>query len=300
MAVYHTPVMLDESLKALNIRSNGIYADLTFGGGGHSSAILKVLKNGKLIVFDQDMDALANIPDDKRLLPVHGNFRYLSNYLRYLDVDFLDGIIADLGVSMHQFDSHERGFTYRSDSRLDMRMNGDSDVTAADVLNKYSHQDLSTLFREYADLQFPGRIAAAVVRYREQKSFVTSGQLVECISPFCKPSEKNKMLSRVFQAIRIEVNREFEALSEMLPQAVTHLKKEGRLVILTYHSAEDRIVKNFFKTGNVEGIAETDIMGRKSGTSLKPVFNKPLIPADDEISRNPAARSAKLRAAEKV
>jgi len=300
MAVYHTPVMLDESLHALNIKTNGIYADLTFGGGGHSSSILKSLKEGRLISFDQDLEALANIPDDKRITPVHGNFRYLSNYFRYLGVEEVDGIIADLGVSMHQFDAPERGFTYRNDAVLDMRMNNSSDITAANVLNSYSVEQLSGIFIKYADIHFARRLAVSILKYRESMPFKTTGQLSECVSPFCRPNEKNKILSRVFQAIRIEVNNEFDALAEMLPQATEYLKKGGRLVILTYHSAEDRIVKNFIKTGNVEGKEEKDIRGQKADLMLKSLNTKPLIASSGELGKNPAARSAKLRVAEKI
>lgn len=300
MAVYHTPVMLDESLKSLNIKSNGIYADLTFGGGGHSRGILSHLKTGKLISFDQDMDALQNMPDDKRIIPVHGNFRYLTNYLRYLGIEEVDGILADLGVSMHQFDSQKRGFTYRCDALLDMRMNNNAELTAAEVLNTYSAEKLSEIFWKYADIPFSKRLAESIVNYRKKQKFSTTDQLIGCTLPFCRPNEKNKILSRVFQAIRIEVNHEFDALSEMLLQAVGHLKKKGRLVVLTYHSAEDRIVKNFMKTGNIQGREDTDIRGRKTGQILKPLYTKPIVPSDEEIGLNPAARSAKLRVAEKV
>lgn len=300
MAVYHTPVMLDETLRALNVKTTGIYADLTLGGGGHSTAILKKLKTGLLVSFDQDTDALANMPESKRFIPVHGNFRFLSQYLRYLGIESLDGVLADLGVSMHQFDEPGRGFTYRSNAPLDMRMNHSAPFTAADVLNTYEEEKLTKIFRDYADIPFARRLATSIARFRSRQNFTTTGQLVDCVSPFCRATEKNKILSRVFQAIRIEVNAEFDSLKEMLPQAAACLKKNGRLVVLTYHSAEDRIVKNFFRTGNTEGSEETDIMGRKQGQMLKPVNNKPLIPSAEEMERNPASRSAKLRIAEKI
>lgn len=299
MAVYHTPVMLDEAINALNVKSNGIYADLTFGGGGHSRAIMERLKTGRLVSFDQDPDALKNIPDSKKIIPVHGNFRYLSQYFRYLKIDQVDGILADLGVSMHQFEAAERGFTYRADTKLDMRMNHNASLNAAKLLNTYDEHSLIRIFRDYADIPFARRLAVAVINFRNQKPFETTGQLVECVSPFCRATEKNKILSRVFQAIRIEVNAEMDALKEMLPQANEMLRPGGRLVVLTYHSVEDRLVKNFMKTGNTEGKEDTDLMGRKTGNGMKVLTPKPMIPTSDEVDRNPAARSAKMRAAEK-
>jgi len=300
MAVYHTPVMLNETLEALDIKSNGIYADLTLGGGGHSREIVKKLKTGKLIVFDQDTDALENIPSAKNIIPVHGNFRYLTNYFRYLGVKEVDGILADLGVSMHQFEEAGRGFTYRSETKLDMRMNMSGDKTAADVLNEYSEESLADMLWRYADLKQSRRIAKVIVQKRAEKRFSKTSQLEDCLRPFFRPDERNSFLARVFQALRIEVNAEMNALSEMLPQAAEFLKPGGRLVILTYHSIEDRMVKNFIKTGNVEGKSETDIMGRKTGSVLRAVFSKPLVANEEEIKRNPASRSAKLRVAEKI
>lgn len=297
---YHTPVLLNESIGALQVKDSGVYADLTFGGGGYARAILKQLKKGRLFVFDQDTDAFENLPEDKNIIPIHANFRHLSNFMRYYGVEKLDGIIADLGVSMHQFAEEKRGFTYRSNTALDMRMNKTAKITAADVINTYPYEKLAEMLRVYSDIPNAGAIAKAILKSRETGKINTSGQLADCLSRFYRPDTRNKFLSKVFQALRIEVNHEMEALSEMLPQAVSLLKKNGRLVILSYHSVEDRILKNFMKSGNTEGKVYKDIMGNSPDMPLRIITPRPIIAPEEELNVNPAARSAKLRIAEKV
>jgi 16S rRNA (cytosine1402-N4)-methyltransferase len=297
---YHTPVLLNESIGALQVKESGVYADLTFGGGGYARAILDKLKKGRLYAFDQDTDAFENLPDRKNIIPIHANFRHLSNFMRYYGEEKLDGIIADLGVSMHQFAEEKRGFTYRSNTALDMRMNKTAKQTAADVINTYSYEKLAELFRIYADLPNAGPVAKAIVKSRETEKINTTGQLADSLTKFYRPDTRNKFLSKVFQALRIEVNHEMEALSEMLPQAVSLLKKNGRLVILSYHSVEDRILKNFIKSGNTEGKIHKDIMGNSPDMPLRIITPRPIVAPEKEVSENPAARSAKLRIAEKI
>ena len=295
---YHIPVLLRQSIDALDIKGNGVYADLTFGGGGHSREILKHLGNdGRLLAFDQDKDTLANIPSDSRLLFARSNFRYLKNFSKYYGVLPLDGILADLGVSSHHFDESERGFSFRFDGPLDMRMNQTSDKTAKLVINTCSEAELADILYYYGELQQAKRIASAVVKSRQQKSIDTIFELVQVVERFCG-HDKKRDLAKIFQAIRIEVNDELEALKEMLLSTSKVLKSGGRLVVITYHSLEDRLVKNFMKSGNFEGRMEQDFYGNISAP-LRPI-GKAVTPDNDEIEANPRSRSAKLRIAEKI
>ncbi len=295
---YHIPVLLRQSIDALDIKGNGAYADLTFGGGGHSREILKHLGNdGRLLAFDQDKDTLANIPSDSRLLFAQSNFRYLKNFSKYYGVLPLDGILADLGVSSHHFDESERGFSFRFDGPLDMRMNQTSDKTAKLVINTCSEAELADILYYYGELQQAKRIASAVVKSRQQKSIDTIFELVQVVERFCG-HDKKRDLAKIFQAIRIEVNDELEALKEMLLSTSKVLRSGGRLVVITYHSLEDRLVKNFMKSGNFEGRMEQDFYGNISAP-LRPI-GKAVTPDNDEIEANPRSRSAKLRIAEKI
>ena len=295
---YHIPVLLRQSIDALDVKGNGAYADLTFGGGGHSREILKHLGNdGRLLAFDQDKDTLANIPSDSRLLFAQSNFRYLKNFSKYYGVLPLDGILADLGVSSHHFDESERGFSFRFDGPLDMRMNQTSDKTAKLVINTCSEAELADILYYYGELQQAKRIASAVVKSRQQKSIDTIFELVQVVERFCG-HDKKRDLAKIFQAIRIEVNDELEALKEMLLSTSKVLKSGGRLVVITYHSLEDRLVKNFMKSGNFEGRMEQDFYGNISAP-LRPI-GKAVTPDNDEIEANPRSRSAKLRIAEKI
>ena len=296
---YHVPVLLKESVTGLAIRPCGVYVDVTFGGGGHSREILKSLSNeGRLFGFDQDADSQANIPDDPRFTFVRSNFRYLKNWMRYFDIDQIDGVIADLGVSSHHFDDETRGFSFRFDSPLDMRMNKSASVTAADILNTYSEQQLADIFYLYGELRNARRIASAVVRERSHTPLTTTGQLVELASRLLPRDREKKETAKLFQALRIEVNHEMEALKDLLSSATALLAPAGRLVVITYHSLEDRMVKNIMKTGDVNGHVEQDFYGRML-TPLTPVNSKVIVPDLEEQQRNPRSRSAKLRIAEK-
>ncbi|MDR3269100.1 MAG: 16S rRNA (cytosine(1402)-N(4))-methyltransferase RsmH [Tannerella sp.] len=298
---YHVPALFDESLNGLNIQTSGIYVDLTFGGGGHSRGILDRLgSTGKLYGFDQDADAEANIPSDKRFVFVRSNFRYLSNFLRYHgESRGVDGILADLGVSSHHFDDETRGFSFRFDGTLDMRMNKRAGQTAAHVINTYPETSLATLFHTYGELKNARKLAARMAGLRTSRPFQTTEDLLVALQPFLSGKEKEKkFLAQVFQALRIEVNDEMQALREMLKQALHVLKPGGRLVVITYHSLEDRLVKHFLRTGNVEGQDEQDFFGNRL-TPFLLVNNKVITPAAEEIAQNPRARSAKLRIAEK-
>lgn len=297
---YHVPVLLKESVEALNIRRDGIYVDLTFGGGGHSREILKHLgKEGKLLAFDQDADAEANIPEDERFTFVRSNFRFLRNWLRYYEIEHVDGILADLGVSSHHFDDETRGFSFRFDAPLDMRMNQAGGINAADVLNTYKEEQLCQIFRLYGELKNGRRLAAAITKARVSEHIETAGQLIETVRPVIGREREKKELAKVFQALRIEVNGEMVALQEMLKSTIDALCTGGRLVVLTYHSLEDRMVKNFMKSGNAEGAVEQDFFGNRI-VPLKPVNNKVIVPDTEEQERNPRSRSAKLRIAQKV
>ncbi len=297
---YHVPVLLKESVEALNIRRDGIYVDLTFGGGGHSREILKHLgKEGKLLAFDQDADAEANTPEDEKFTFVRSNFRFLRNWLRYYKIEHVDGILADLGVSSHHFDDETRGFSFRFDAPLDMRMNQAGGINAADVLNTYKEEQLCQIFRLYGELKNGRRLAAAITKARVSEHIETAGQLIETVRPVIGREREKKELAKVFQALRIEVNGEMVALQEMLKSTIDALCTGGRLVVLTYHSLEDRMVKNFMKSGNAEGAVEQDFFGNRI-VPLKPVNNKVIVPDTEEQERNPRSRSAKLRIAQKV
>ena len=294
--VYHIPALLDESIDGLAIKPDGAYVDVTFGGGGHSRAILSQLgPGGRLLGMDQDMDAWANRLADDRFTFVHGNFAYLKNFLRYYGLRHVDGILADLGVSFHHFDDVERGFTFRADAPLDMRMNQGSSFTAGDLVNTYTEEQLADVLYLYGELRQSRRLAAAIAKARPVTS---TGALVDAVRALLKPSQQKKELSMVFQALRIEVNGELEVLRRLLEQSVELLNPGGRLAVITYHSLEDRLVKNFMRSGNIEGKMEKDFYGRLT-TPLRAV-GKVIAPADDEVERNPRSRSAKLRVAEKV
>lgn len=296
---YHIPVLLHESIEGMNLRAKGTFVDVTFGGGGHSKEILRCMDSeSRLFSFDQDEDAEQNIVNDKRFMFVRSNFRYLSNFLRYYGVDGVDAILADLGVSSHHFDDSERGFSFRFNGKLDMRMNKRAGMTAADIVNNYDEERLANLFYLYGELKNSRKIASVLVKARSQKKIETIEEFLDVIKPLFGKDREKKELAKVFQALRIEVNQEMEALKEMLNAATQALKPGGRLVVITYHSLEDRMVKNIMKTGNVEGKMEQDIFGR-TNSPFKLVNNKVIVPSDEEIERNPRSRSAKLRIAEK-
>lgn len=298
--VYHISALLGESVGALGVREGGTYVDVTFGGGGHSKEILRRLgADGRLFAFDQDEDAMENIIDDPRFVFVRGNFRFLRNFMRYHGVESVDGIIADLGVSFHHFDMPERGFSFRFDGKLDMRMNRAAAVSAADIVNSYDEERLAAILYSYGELKNSRRIAAALAAKRREGRISDVGSLVETVMPFMNPKQQKKELSQLFQALRIEVNDELGSLKAMLRQGAGLLRPGGRFAVLTYHSLEDRLVKNFFKYGNFDGVAEKDFFGRVEAP-LKQVNNKVVVPDEEEVRRNPRARSAKLRVAEKL
>jgi 16S rRNA (cytosine1402-N4)-methyltransferase len=299
MSEYHVPVMLQACMDGLVLKPNGIYVDVTFGGGGHSREIIKHLKKGKLYGFDQDEDAEQNIPDDPRFVFVRSNFRYLSNFLKFHGETQVDGILADLGVSSHHFDDNERGFSFRfEEGALDMRMNQKAGLKASDIVNTYSEEKLATVFYQYGELKNSRKIASALVQARSEVRIETVADFLEVIRPFFFREKEKKDMARVFQALRIEVNQEMQALEEMLLQSLEALKPGGRMVVMTYHSLEDRLVKNFFKTGNFEGKSEQDFYGNFL-TPFKLINNKVIIADEEEQARNPRSRSAKLRIAEK-
>lgn len=296
---YHNPVMLRESLDGLNINPDGVYVDVTFGGGGHSKAILSELsEKGRLYAFDQDEDVLSNIPDDKRFKLLPFNFRFLKQSLRLDRVKEVDGILADLGVSSHQFDTAERGFSFRFDAELDMRMNQTGILTAKEILNTYSPEKLQDVFGFFGEVRNARTLANAIVDSRQNKKFERISELLQAIEPFVKGKE-NRYLSQVFQALRMEVNDEIGALKEFLEQAADLLKTDGRLVVLTYHSLEDRLVKNFIKHGNFEDEPDKDAYGNYT-CNLRAINKKPLTPTEQETALNPRSRSAKLRIAKKI
>lgn len=297
---YHIPALLTEAINGLNINSEGIYADVTFGGGGHSRAIMEKLgSQGRLFGLDQDIDAWANRLDDSRFTFVYSNFSFLKNFLRYHGIDTIDGIIADLGVSFHHFDDSERGFSFRQDSRLDMRMNRSSKVDAARLVNTTEEEELASILYLYGELKQSRRMARAIVNARCEGDISTTGRLVDVVSPFIRKSQEKKELAQVFQALRIAVNHEIDVLKRLLAQSLEVLKPGGRLVIITYHSLEDRLVKNFMRSGNVEGKIDKDFYGRVT-TPWKLINNKVITASEDEVERNPRSRSAKLRIAEKI
>ena len=296
---YHVPVLLQESVDGLDIQPDGVYVDVTFGGGGHSKEILSRLSpKGHLYSFDQDADAEKNIVNDDRFTFVRSNFRYITNWMQYYGVEQIDGLLADLGVSSHHFDDETRGFSFRFDAPLDMRMNKRAGQTAADVLNNYTEEQLADVFYLYGEMKNARRIAKAVCDYRREKSIQTTADLGEVIEPLMRSEREKKDMARLYQALRIEVNHEMDALRDMLRGATKLLREGGRLSVITYHSLEDRIVKNVMKAGNVEGKVEQDFYGRV--TSPFRLVNKVTVPSDEEQQRNPRSRSAKLRIAEKI
>ena len=300
MSQYHTPVLLEESVGLLDLQPGGIYADLTFGGGGHSRRILRALgPEGRLYAFDQDRDTRANCPDDPRFHYVESNFRFLRGALRYRGVTAVDGILADLGVSSHHFDERERGFSFRGEAPLDMRMNQRGNLTAADIVNRYEAERLTRILGDWGELETPWKIAACIIRAREAEPILTTAQLVAAVAPCTPHRDESKFLTRLFQALRIEVNGEMEALGMALEQSLKVLRPGGRLVVISYHSLEDRMVKNFLRSGNLAGRIEKDFYGQVH-TPFEVLTRKALTPSAEELERNPRSRSAKLRAAVKL
>ena len=298
--MYHKPVLLKESIEALDIKSNGVYVDVTFGGGGHSKAILEKLDTGRLIAFDQDSDALANKIEDKRFTLVNKNFKYLTQFLKFYNAIPVDGVLADLGVSSHQFDTANRGFSTRFSGKLDMRMDSREEVTALDVISNYDEKDLKQLFSAYGEIRNAKTLARAIVSAREQHPVKTTDDLKRITATCCSSSQINHYNACVFQALRIEVNRELESLMELLSQCAEVIKSGGRLVVLSYHSLEDRLVKNFISKGNFDNEDRKDIYGNSVGIQFKAVYKKPVTPSAIEIEQNPRSRSVKLRAAIKI
>ena len=296
---YHVPVLLRESIDGLDIKPDGVYVDVTFGGGGHSREILQRLgKKGHLYSFDQDEDAEGNIPNDDRFTFVRSNFRYLRNWMRYYGVEHIDGLLADLGVSSHHFDDETRGFSFRFDAPLDMRMNKRAGMTAADILNNYNEEQLADVFYIYGELKNARKIASVIVKARNEKTIETTGDLLKITEDLLPKTREKKEAAKLFQALRIEVNHEMDALKEMLNGACDVLRDGGKLSVITYHSLEDRIVKNFMKAGNVEGKVKQDFFGRIEAP-FKQVGGKVITPSEEEQQHNPRSRSAKLRIAEK-
>jgi 16S rRNA (cytosine1402-N4)-methyltransferase len=299
MELYHKPVLLEESVEGLNIREKGIYVDATYGGGGHANTILEKLKSGKLVVFDQDIDAIKNSKKDKNLQTIHANFRYMKKELKANGITKVDGILADLGVSSHQIDTPGRGFSTRFDAPLDMRMDTSENRKAADIVNSYSVSKLTLIFSEYGEIANAHRLAHAIVKARAEKTIHTTSELIEAIKE-CTPTQyPNKYLAKVFQALRLELNQEMDALKDLLKQSEDLLNIGGRLVVISYHSLEDRLVKNYMRTGNFEGIPEKNMYGHDI-RPFSPVTRKPVVPGEKEIEANSRARSAKLRIAERT
>ena len=297
---YHVPVLLNESIDGLAIKPDGIYVDVTFGGGGHSKEILRRLgKKGHLYSFDQDPDAEKNIVNDDRFTFVRSNFRYLKNWMRYYGVDHINGLLADLGVSSHHFDDETRGFSFRFDAPLDMRMNKRAGTTAAEILNNYNEEQLADIFYIYGELKNARKIAAAITKARNEKRIETTDDFLHVTEKLFQREKEKKEMAKMFQALRIEVNHEMDALKEMLNGAIETLCEGGRLSVITYHSLEDRIVKNMMKAGNVEGKVKQDFFGRIEAP-FRLVNNKVIVPSDEEQQQNPRSRSAKLRVAEKI
>jgi len=296
---YHQPVLLEQSVSGLNINPVGIYVDVTFGGGGHSKEILKYLdKNGKLIAFDQDQDALANTIDDSRFILINENFRYIKRFLRFHEIRQVDGILADLGISSHQIDVAERGFSTRFDADLDMRMNQRNNLSAFDIINQYEEKELKRVFLEYGELKNAPKIAYTIANERKNQTIKNTKQLKQILEKLIPPHKSNKILAQIYQAIRIEVNQEIEALKEFLLQSVDLLKPKGRLSVISYHSLEDRLVKRFIRNGMFEGEPERDFFGNY--TVPFSIIEKLIVPSEQEIEQNSRARSAKLRIAEKI
>jgi len=297
---YHIPVLAPESIDGLDVRPAGIYVDATFGGGGHSRLLLDRLGDeGRLYGFDQDADAEANALSDSRFTFVRSNFRFVANFMDWHGETVIDGLIADLGVSWHHFDDACRGFSFRFNAPLDMRMNRQATLTAADLLNTGAEEALADIFYRYGELRQARAIARAVIRRRESRKFATTGDFIDCLKPFFSREKEKKIMAQAFQALRIEVNDEMGALRELLCQSLKLLRPGGRIAVITYHSLEDRLVKNFLRAGNFEGKAEKDFFGNLS-SPFRTVNNKPITPSEKEISENPRSRSAKLRIAEKI
>ena len=301
MSEYHTSVLLDESVSALVESKDGVYADATFGGGGHTSEILSRLStNGRVLAFDRDSDAIANKPDDSRLTLIRSDFRWIHNHVLYQGYkDGIDGVLADLGVSSHQFDTAERGFSFRYEAPLDMRMNQEAEKTAADIVNGYEYEELEKILRLYGEVDNSRKIAQLICKARENVQILTTGDLGKAIESALPKFAEHKFLAKVYQALRIEVNQEMKSLEKFLSGAAASLKPGGKMVIITYHSLEDRMVKNFIKAGNIDGKVEKDFFGNATAP-LKAVNKKPILPTEEEIAANTRARSAKLRIAEKL
>lgn len=295
---YHIPALLTPTLDLLEIKPEGVYIDATFGGGGHSRAILERLgPKGRLYGFDRDIDAFRNAPDDPRFTFVHSDYRFIPNFLHFYDVGKVDGILADLGVSFHHFDDASRGFSFREDAPLDMRMNRSGERTAADILREYPQEELDNMFRAYTDLKRTGLLAAAIVKHRAVAPILTTAQLAETLSPMLNPKSLKKDLAQAFQALRIETNDEMHSLHVFLNNSLKVLKPGGKLAVITYHSIEDRLVKNFLRSGNIEGKVEQDFYGHVL-SPWKTITRSPIVPDAEEVERNPRSRSAKLRVAE--
>ncbi len=296
---YHIPVMMQECIEGLNLKSDGIYVDATYGGGGHSEIILSELgPNGKLVAFDQDPDALNNVPTDDRLIFINHNFQFLANFLNYYKISKVDGILADLGISSHQINEGSRGFSFRSDAPLDMRMHQSGKLNARQIVNTYDVEELSRIFRIYGEIRFGWKLSQKIVAVRNTKDIETTGELSDLISEFAPAHQRNKANAQVFQALRIEVNDEMGSLHRFLSQSITNLNRSGRLVVMSYHSLEDRLVKNYMSSGNAEGTSSFDAFGRLE-SPMKPISRKPIVPGEEELAANPRSRSAKLRVAEK-
>jgi 16S rRNA (cytosine1402-N4)-methyltransferase len=297
---YHIPVLLKASVDALNIKPEGNYVDATYGGGGHAREILNRMQGGTLIAFDRDAEAEFNVPNDKRLIFVRNNFRFLSNFLRYNGIDKVDGILADLGVSSHDFDTSERGFSFRfPDAVLDMRMNRNASMTAQHIVNTYSAENLKRIFKEYGEIENAGKLTASLLKARESERIVTMGDLISSISACIPKNAEKQYLAKLCQALRIETNGEIKALHHFLEQTVNVLNTGGRLAVISYHSLEDKPVKNMMRTGNLAGVRNKDFYGTLI-TPFKLINSKAIVPSDEEIASNPRARSAKLRVAEKL
>lgn len=297
MMTYHTTVLLHEGVEALDVKSDGVYVDVTYGGGGHSKLILeKLSENGRLLAFDQDPDADQNVVDDSRLILCQANFKYLKQFLDFHGFESVDGVLADLGVSGYQFDKAERGFSFRFDAELDMRMNVNQSFSAKNLLNEYSEAEIIRVLKEYGEFKQARRLSQEIVKHREQKPFETIQDLLDAVSKVVPEFKRSAELPKVFQAIRIEVNAELEALKEMLVQSADRLAQGGKLVVISYHSLEDRIVKRFMRSGNFSDTLDKDVFGNVS-RPLEPVSGKATVPSDKEIEMNPRARSAKMRVA---
>ncbi|MCK5820949.1 MAG: 16S rRNA (cytosine(1402)-N(4))-methyltransferase RsmH [Bacteroidales bacterium] len=296
---YHIPVLLRESIAGLSVDPKGVYLDLTYGGGGHSHEILRLLDDGRLVAFDQDSDVKQYLSDDHQFDFIEHNYRHYGRFLDYLGIDQVDGILADLGVSSHHLDAPERGFSFRFDAPLDMRMNQKSPISAHEIVNAYSHEELTRVIKDYGEINRPAAWSAKIIKARETKQIMTTTDLVNSLKPLLKRGRENKDLARIFQALRIEVNKELDGLAEMLEQSLRYLKPGGRLVVISYHSLEDRLVKNFMRSGRLDGVVEKDFYGNTL-SPFKLINRKVILSTPEELERNSRARSAKLRIAEKI